>query len=112
MLKNESEFKQKVKDVAEAMRVASLCLMETQYHAKIAFAKDVFKAILRLLRNAAVFIDIYCRKGRIREFVMFARIICLLYFLDQSKSLGHNSLVNSNQYPMSLSSRRTAFKSR
>lgn len=74
MLRNEVNFKQKVKDVAEAMRVACQCLMETRYHTKIAFAKDVFKDIMRLLRNAAVFIDIYCNKSRIREFEAYYKI--------------------------------------
>ncbi|KLO04488.1 hypothetical protein SCHPADRAFT_1003285 [Schizopora paradoxa] len=69
LLKNESVFKQKIREMAEAMRVACQCLMETRYHTKITFAKDVFKNILRLLRNAAVFIDIYCRKGRIQQVI-------------------------------------------
>ncbi|KLO05131.1 hypothetical protein SCHPADRAFT_735857, partial [Schizopora paradoxa] len=69
MLRNEVEFKQQMKDMAETMRVACRCLMETRYHTKITFAKDVFKTILRLLRNAAVFIDIYCKKGRIQQVI-------------------------------------------
>ena len=74
MLRNEANFKQKVKDLAEAMRVACRCLMETRYHTKIAFAKDVFKDIMRLLRNAAVFIDIYCNKSRISACEAFYKI--------------------------------------
>ncbi|KLO08319.1 WD40 repeat-like protein [Schizopora paradoxa] len=69
MLRNEVKYKQKIKDMAETMRVACRCLMETRYHTKIAFAKDVFKNMLRLLRNAAVFIDIYCKKGRFQQVI-------------------------------------------
>ncbi|KLO08314.1 WD40 repeat-like protein [Schizopora paradoxa] len=69
ILKTEVVYKQKIKDMAETMRVACRCLMETRYHTKIAFAKDVFESMLRLLRNAAVFIDIYCKMGRIRQVI-------------------------------------------
>lgn len=88
MLRNEVEFKQKIKDMAETMRVACRCLMETRYHTKIAFAKDVFKSILRLLRNAAVFIDIYCEKSRIREFKFVHKRMGFLSVLDVEQVIG------------------------
>ncbi|KLO04386.1 hypothetical protein SCHPADRAFT_947736 [Schizopora paradoxa] len=69
LLKNEVGFKQKMKGVAQAMLFACQCLMDIRYHTKITLAKDLFKSTLRLLRNAAVFIDLYCKKNRIRQLI-------------------------------------------
>jgi len=68
LLKNEHEFKQNVKDLVEAMHSACRCLMDIRYHTKITSAKKSFVSIMKLLRDAAVFIDTYERKGWFSEF--------------------------------------------
>ncbi len=68
MLKNERDFKQNVEDLVEAMLSTCRCLMDVRYHTKIASARELFVSIMKTLRDAAVFIEIYWGKGRLGEF--------------------------------------------
>ncbi|KLO07241.1 hypothetical protein SCHPADRAFT_657824 [Schizopora paradoxa] len=69
LLKNAGEYAEKMKDLAKAMYFACECLMEVRHRTRIGLARDLFMKILRLLRNASIFIDIYCKKGRIRQLI-------------------------------------------
>jgi len=68
LLKNEHEFKQNVRDLVEAMHSACRCLTDIQYHTKIPSAKELFVSIMKILRDAAVFVDTYEKKGWFSEF--------------------------------------------
>jgi len=68
LLRNEDKFKKNVKELAEAMYSAFKCLMDIRFHTKITSAKELFVSIMKILRDAATFIDIYRRKDRFSEF--------------------------------------------
>ncbi len=67
MLKNEREFKQNVQDLAEAMLSTCKCLTDVRYQTKITSAREFFVSIMKTLRDAATFVEVYRRKGRFGE---------------------------------------------
>jgi len=69
LLKNEDKFKKNLKDLAEAMHTAFECLRDARYHTKITSAKGLFASIMKIIRDAATFIDIYRRNDRFKQFV-------------------------------------------
>ncbi|KLO05511.1 hypothetical protein SCHPADRAFT_723450 [Schizopora paradoxa] len=68
-LRKEAKYKKELEDMAQAMLFTCKCLMDVRYHTKTTLANDMFKSTLKLLRNAAVFVDVYCGKGRIEQFI-------------------------------------------
>ncbi|KLO08317.1 WD40 repeat-like protein [Schizopora paradoxa] len=69
LLRSEAEYKQELLDMTQAMIFTCKCLMDVRYHTKTTLAEGMFKSTLKLLRTAAVFIDVYCRKGRIKQII-------------------------------------------
>ncbi len=59
---------QEVKDLVEAMHFTCVCLTDVRYHVKITSAKELFVSLMKTLRDAATFIDMYQRRGRFSEF--------------------------------------------
>lgn len=53
--------------MAQAMVFTCKCLMDVRYHAKTPLVKDLFQNTMKFLRNIAVFIDLYSKKGRVRK---------------------------------------------
>ncbi len=57
-----------MKDLVEAMHTACGCLVDVRYHTKITSAKELFVSIMKMLRDAAVFVDTYEKKSWFSEF--------------------------------------------
>ena len=68
LLKNENEFIQNVKDLAETIRFTAKCMADIQDHTKIFSAKEELTSIAKTLRDAAQYVDTYARKGKIGAF--------------------------------------------
>ncbi len=67
-MKNEYEFKENVEDLAEAMRSTGKCLIDVEDHAKIASVKDTFVSLTKMLRDAALFVEIYQTESRLSKY--------------------------------------------
>ncbi len=68
MLKNEHEFTENVRDLAEAMLSTCKCLIDVRYHTKTTSARELFVSIMKILRDAAVFVNTYEKKDWFSEF--------------------------------------------
>jgi len=84
LLKNEDKFKQDVKDLVEAMQFTCKCLLDVRYNTKTSSAKELFVSIMKILRDAATFIDIYRRKDWFSE---FGSTSCIMKTTNKSASL-------------------------
>ncbi len=54
--------------LAQAMHAACKCLMDVRYHTKTASARELFVSIMKTLWDAAIFVEVYRRKGPFGEF--------------------------------------------
>lgn len=75
-MKNELEFKENIKDLTDVMLTTCKCLVDARYYLKIESARDLFTSIMKILRDATLFVGIYLGKGR---FGKFSSKLCVMY---------------------------------
>ncbi len=82
-----------MKALAEAMRSMSKCLIDVEDHTKISSVKELFVYITRILRDAALFIEIYQMKSGLGEFASKFYMMKIAYGSAslQDNLLGRNS---------------------
>lgn len=57
-----------MKKLAEAMCTTCKRLMDVENHTKIVSAKEQFKSIMKMIRDAVLFLEIYQLKSRLSAF--------------------------------------------